>query len=211
MDQNTIFQDSEACMPSYPGIPYHSRISILQEPQDICAIIGDYVNFIAKVHCSGYATFQWYNGSGYPVYNKISSNLFLGPIQHRDFGSYQLKTFDPLTNECILTRWVTLKKREIHPPKYCPLKLHTNPSKPRQITELEGGDYCQGDTVVLCAEFENATSYNWYKDGRKLEFCGENTLVIHSANRNNTGVYEIGAVNDRSGLMVTSEASVYIH
>ena len=82
---------------------------------------------------------------------------------------------------------------------------------PVLLIQPEGGAYSRGSRITLTAHFENATHYQWYKDGVKLEGCVGNTLVINNANLGNTGNYDIYAFNcfDNYSTHVSTRVIVY--
>ena len=95
-------------------------------------------------------------------------------------------------------------------------KIHTEYLPQHQLEQLtpvlliqpEGGAYSRGSRITLTAHFENATHYQWCKDGVKLEGCVGNTLVINNANLENTGDYDLyasnhfGSIYSRTGVVI---------
>ena len=66
---------------------------------------------------------------------------------------------------------------------------------PLLIDNPKGGIYEPGREIILEGRFQNATSYQWYKDGTELKGCKEETLVISNATRDDTGRYVLSAFN----------------
>ena len=173
------------------------QTAILVQPVDIECQIGDTVNISAVVR-SPNPSFQWYNTYGKPLPMQTKPNLRISPVKMGDLGFYRLEIVDGVTQERALTRWVEIKKRKI-------TKLQDRTSKPILVSSSLGGSYRVGGTFKLTVCFDNATAYQWYKDGNRLEGCTGNILTVHNANVSNTGVYVLGAMNSSdTGVMEIS-------
>ena len=193
------------------------EITIKQQPMDTIGRIGAYLNFPVIVEAND-PLYQWYDTNGKAMPRMCKSILAIGPIKEEDFGFYQLRIWEKYTGKTASTRWVELKRAK---PRNTQSDLNTNqqvePNVPPQpfpvqarkeysscqtqqltpvlLTQPEGGAYSRGSNITLTAHFENATHYQWYKDGVKLEGCVGNTLAITNAKLGNTGDYTIYAMN----------------
>ena len=161
-----------------------TTLKILIEPENISCSIGDYANLSAVVKCH-HPSYQWYNEFGSRIPMQTNGNLFLGPIKAEDFGFYRLEIVDITTDERVLTRWVELMNKD-------PIGTET---KPIFVTSSAGGSYRIGSTFTLTAYFRNATYHQWYKDGKMLESCTENSLNVHNINMASSGEYVLAAIN----------------
>ena len=193
-----------------------SELRILIEPIDVTCKIGSSINISAKVRATN-PTFQWFNKYGKPIPKETHNSLKFKSVQKQHFGFYKLEIVDTATREKVMTRWVRIDQSltgtgtglgTINTPD----KPIMRPIKPILFSSPAGGSYKMGSTFTLTAHFRYATSYQWYKDGKRLEGCNGNNLGIHRANLTNNGVYILGAVNfPSSGTMVFTEPiKVYI-
>ena len=188
---HSTIEDSERNEFSYK-LPVQ-KITIVSEPIDVTTELGSYVNLSAKIIASN-PYFQWYNVYGQQIPNKNHSNIFIGPLKQEDFGFYRLEVINTLTGEKALTRWVEIK-----------IQVR---AKPRILQEI--CCICLSEkTALLSAYFENASSYQWYKDGRRLTGCTGNNLEIHNTDWS-TGVYVLGATNPYSGIMETTSGYEFV-
>ena len=178
-----------------PKIQTKQKYIQIEEPVDIECQIGDSISISAVVK-SPNPSFQWYDTYGKPLPTQNRSNLFFNSVMSKDFGFYRLEIVDGVTQERALTRWVQIKKRT---------KLQDRTSKPILVSSSLGGSYRVGGTFELTVCFDNATAYQWYKDGNRLEGCTGNILTVHNANVSNTGVYVLGAMNSSCGLIVNTD------
>ena len=167
-----------------------ANIQIKILPEIIKCQIGNNVNLPVVVH-SPNPSFQWYNEHGNPLPTQNRSNLIFNSVTGKDFGFYRLEVVDRVTQERALTRWVEIKSFKI--------------SKPILVSSSLGGSYRVGGAFELSVCFDNATAYQWYKDGNRLEGCTGNILTVHNANVSNTGVYVLGAMNSSCGLIVNTD------
>ena len=189
---NTFMNDSEKanCVNSRAV----KGIIISSQPNDITVEVGSHINLFAQVIANNNPLFQWYNQHGQPIPNQTYDNLFLSPIKQEDFGYYKLLVLDPLTGEQVFTRWVEI----------IDYYAQLNNSRPKLLEGIVGKCSSYGNTVTLTAHFENATSYQWYKDGYRIHGCTGNSLVIYSPSLCSNGVYVLGATNPNSGVMETT-------
>ena len=188
----------------FPGNLCEPRINILTQPVDIACRIGTYANLSANVW-SPNPSFQWFDQLGNPIQRGDSSCLPFGPVEIGDFGFYRLEIVDRETEEKLLTRWVELKNTGIFVVPVLP-SVEVISHKPILLSSSPGGSYKIGSTFTLNASFRNATAYQWYKDGERLEGCKGNTLVINNANMSNNGMFVLSATNcPFSGLMELAE------
>ena len=175
------------------------NLQIILEPVHITCSIGNSVNLSAVVK-SNNPSFQWYDKEGKWIPMQTNSNLFLRSVRNEDFGFYTLEIMDLTTRDKVLTRWVEIKRDVIGTET---IKTpQTTTSKPILLSSSPGGSYRIGSTLRLTACFRNATAYQWYKDGERLEGCTGNSITIHNANVYNSGLYVLAAVNGtNSGVM----------
>ena len=183
------YQTDSARAPDSPNDGYHeNRIIIILEPIDITAGIGAYINLSAVVR-SPRPTFQWYNSRGEKIPGKINSNLFIGPIKEEHFGFYRVEIADEMLKQSTLSRWVELKNS--NPPRQYVQRIG-----PTLMNAPKGGAFKRGTTVNLFGQFANASYYQWYKNGVKLEGCDGNTLIINNSGVHNSGEYVLLAANE---------------
>ena len=169
-----------------------NSLQILVQPVDITCSLGNSVNLSAVVN-SYNPSYQWYDRFGKPINMQTNSNLFLRSVRNEDFGFYTLEIVDLTTREKVLTRWVEIKRNVIGTET---IKTpQTTTSKPILLSSSPGGSYRIGSTLTLNACFRNATAYQWYKDGDRLEGCTGNSITIHNANVYNSGQYMLAALN----------------
>ena len=169
-----------------------NSFQILVQPVDITCSLGNSVNLSAVVN-SYNPSYQWYDRFGKPINMQTNSNLFLRSVRNEDFGFYTLEIVDLTTREKVLTRWVEIKRNVIGTET---IKTpQTTTSKPILLSSSPGGSYRIGSTLTLNACFRNATAYQWYKDGDRLEGCTGNSITIHNANVYNSGQYMLAALN----------------
>ena len=202
-----IFEDAILHPESNPATQDRKResigITIVSEPIDVITKPGTYVNFSAIVNCTK-PSFQWFNKFGDAIPRKTSNKLAFCPVREEDFGFYRLQITDLLTKRSELTKWVELKKSQPRKSNTFDQKFYVEKieekreeNKPKLLQSPEGGNYQQGDTVRLNGYFENANSYQWFKDGVALEGCIGNVLLISNIYHANTGKYELAAYNGK--------------
>ena len=155
-----------------------SRNIIVIQPSDVSAKLGSYVNISAVVKTSN-ATYQWYNKDGQPINKQNKSNLLIGPITEGDYGFYRLSILDLYSREIVLTRWAEIKD-----------------TTPRLLHRPQDGIFKKGETIRLTAHFENGKYYQWYQNGRRIEGCTGNTLIIENAIIENTGAFSLVVANE---------------
>ena len=165
---NSIFQNNPVhfLQRSPTNVP---EIKILSEPRDAEGRIGSYVNFSAVVQANN-PQFQWYNKHGEPMPQQCRNNLTIGPVREEDFGFYRLEIIDGSTEQSMLTRWTELRKVRPRVHEYNAPRLQLIPTA-----------HFLGPRIFLAAHFVNAASYQWSKDGVKLEGCVCNTLIYAHA------------------------------
>ena len=187
-------------------------ISIIVEPIDITAGEGAYVNLSAVVRAPK-PSYQWYNQEGRPISNKCENNLLIGPITQKDFGFYRLSILDLITNQRKLTQWVEVKNANsgnMYNQKQSIQTYTDNRTMPKLIVQPQGGIFRKGESINLTAHIENASYYQWYKDGTKLDRCTGNVLIITNAVLANTGTYTLLASNEHN-LTIQTEVRVLIN
>eukprot|EP00800_Vazella_pourtalesii_P023656 TRINITY_DN96_c0_g1_i1.p1 TRINITY_DN96_c0_g1~~TRINITY_DN96_c0_g1_i1.p1 ORF type:complete len:186 (-),score=30.49 TRINITY_DN96_c0_g1_i1:213-770(-) len=163
-----------------------TSITIIIQPSDVSAKIGSLVNISAVVKSCN-PTYQWYDKDGQPILNQNKSNLLIGPITESDYGFYRLSIFDLISREIVLTRWAEVKD-----------------ITPRLIQRPQDGEYKKGETIRLTGHFENARYYQWYQNGRRIEGCTGNTLIIEDAISENTGLFSLVAANEDYETNITT-------
>ena len=192
-------------IPSISNKIISADIKILKEPADAIGKINSYVNFSALVEVNN-PTFQWFNQKGEQMRGKCRSNLPIGPVKEEDFGFYRLEITDGVTKEAKLSRWVELKKsvpKTIQHQHYRQEIL-----KPKLVGQTEGRSYVLGSTIIIGAQFENATTYQWFKDGTRLDGCTGTQLQISNATWENRGNYTLVAANTNGDQV---EAIIPVH
>ena len=190
----------------------HSGISILVEPVDITALEGAYINISAVIRATN-PSYQWYNQKGIAIANKCETYLSIGPIAQKDFGFYRLSIIDQITNERVLTRWVEVKQensRISHNTNQMIQPYTDNRTTPQRIIQPQGGIFRKGANINLTAHIENASYYQWYKDGTRLDGCTGNTLIITNAVLANSGTYILLASNEHN-LTIQTQVGVVIN
>ena len=183
----------------------NAEIKILKEPADAIGKINSYVNFSALVEANN-PTFQWYNQKGEQIRGKSRSNLPIGPVKEEDFGFYRLEIMDGVTKEAKLSRWVELKKSV--PKNIQNQHYRQETPKPKLVGQTEGRSYVLGSTIIIGAQFENATTYQWFKDGMKLDGCTGTQLQITNATWENRGNFTLVAANTNGDQI---EAIIPVH
>ena len=194
-----------SCNYEIPTDPFNRNLKISVEPSVVTCQIGSSINIVATVNSSN-TSYQWYNEEGNPIATQSVNNLFFKSVQMKDFGFYRLEIVDLKTGQRVMSRWAEVKRSVIGTETI-------KPSKPILLSSSPGGSYRIGSTLTLNASFRNATAYQWYKDGERLEGCKGNTLMITNANMSNNGIYVLSATNcPFSGIMEMAEGmkiSVY--
>ena len=184
----------------------NNELSIKIQPIDVTTKIGTYVNLSAVVK-SPNPSFQWYNQFGQQIPNKNESNLFIGPVRETDFGFYKLEIIDLTTNQRALTQWVEVKNSNTI--YFDRSSEQTTGNPPELLNHTKSGTYHSGITVELTGHFENATAYQWFKDGHELSGCNGNNLMIVDSKEYNTGTYTLKASNNY-GSETTQQIQVFI-
>ena len=127
-------------------------------------------------------------------------------VTQSDMNEYQQVEPSLIRTEPLPQSSPVQEKRKIHT-EYLP-QHQLEQLTPVLLIQPEGGAYSRGSRITLTAHFENATHYQWYKDGVKLEGCVGNTLVINNANLGNTGDYDLyasnhfGSIYSRTGIII---------
>ena len=133
----------------------------------------------------------------------------LSAKKEEDFGFYRLEITDGVTKEAKLSRWVELKNpmpktiQHQHQHQHQPQLYYSNQQynyiqetpKPKLVWQAEGRSYVLGSTIIIGAQFENATTYQWFKDGMRLYGCTGNQLKITNAAWGNRGNFRLVAAN----------------
>ena len=192
--------DAEYFSSNLPSFEQTREFKIVTQPNDVSCQVGGSINLIAVVE-SDTASFQWYNKYGQPIPMQHRSNLFFRTVQREDLGFYTLEILDQTTMQKLMTRWAEVTEAKPNEAKLLQLRI----SKPILVSSSLGGSYRVGGTFELSVCFDNATAYQWYKDGNRLEGCTGNILTVHNANVSNTGVYVLGAMNSSCGLIVNTD------
>ena len=164
-------------------------------------------------YISCYPSYQWYNQKGIAIANKCETHLSIGPIAQKDFGFYRLSIIDQITNERVLTRWVEVKQensRISHNTNQMIQPYTDNRTTPQRIIQPQGGIFRKGANINLTAHIENASYYQWYKDGTRLDGCTGNTLIITNAVLANSGTYTLLASNEHN-LTIQTQVGVVIN
>ena len=65
-----------------------------------------------------------------------------------------------------------------------------------QQVRPQEGVFKKGETIRLTAHFENAKYYQWYHNGKRIEDCTGNTLIIENAILKNTGLFSLVVANE---------------
>ena len=175
---NQLYTDCE-CREEQFGNNNSCDLSIINGPKDVSTQLGSYVYLSALVKANK-PSFQWYNRFGQPIPNKNKNTLIIDPIKEEDFGFYRLEIIDLITEQRVLTRWVEIKDKYTY-------------------------TVYKGTSFELSYYFDNATKYRWYKDGERMEGLEGNTLHFTNANKENNGVYVLGASNEESGTLVLTK------
>ena len=170
-----------------------STLQILVEPVDIECTLGDSVNLSAVVK-SPNPSFQWYNENGKRIPMQTNCNLTFRSLRKGDFGFYRLIIGDSTTREEKWTRWIEIRNKNAIGTETMDAAFTTY-FLPILVSSSQGGSYRMGSAFTLTAHFRNATAYQWYKDGYKLEGYVGNVLVIRNADVSISGTYVLAAVN----------------
>lgn len=173
------------------------RIQIISQPTDVETSVGFHITISANVETELAPQFQWYDEKGRRILAKCQNSLTLGPMRERDFGFYRLLVGNGSTDETVLTRWVEVRKSHFNNRIPQHGHLQANRSELRVVEPLKGGCFRQGWNISQTAHFENATYYQWYKDGVELKGCIGNTLHIRNVNSGNSGLYALQASNSQ--------------
>lgn len=195
-------------IPSISNKIINPEIKILKEPADEIGKINSYINFSALVEANN-PTFQWFNQKGEQMRGKCRSNLPIGPIKEEDFGFYRLEITDGDSKEAKLSRWVELKKSMPKTIQHQHQYYRQEIPKPKLVGQTEGRSYVLGSTIVIGAQFENAATYQWFKDGMRLDGCTGSELQITNATWENMGTFRLVAANT-NGNQVEAIIPVYI-
>ena len=177
------------------------NLQIVAEPVDITCSLGDSVNLSAVVR-GHRPSYQWFGRDGKRIPKQTNSNLLIRSVESEDFGFYRLEILEITTHERVLTRWIEIKNRN-------PIGTET---KPILVTSSPGGAYRIGSTFTLTAYFRNATYHQWYKDGKILEGCTENSITVSNVNMASSGEYVLAAINGTKDwkMELTTPISVVI-
>ena len=186
------------------------KILITQEPQNILATVGEYAIISFGVSSPYFLTLQWFDGNCSPIASQNQSSLIFRRVKENDFGWYRLLIVDCLNHETVFTNWVELKKRPLPPghstpevcvccrhqsPEYSPYRMPSPIAIPNLVKALNNGSYVTGSNIILSAKFENATTYQWYKNKQKLHGYTRDCFLIMDADLEDTGVYTVKATN----------------
>ena len=208
------------------GTINRSKISITQQPQNILATVGEYARISFGVFSPYFLTLQWYNGNCSPIASQNQSSLVFSRVKEEDFGWYRLLIVDCLNHETVFTHWVELKERPLPPghknpavytcschksPDYNPYRMSSSVAIPNLVKALKSGSYVTGSNITLSAKFENATTYQWYKNKQKLHGYTRDCFLIMDADLEDTGVYTVKATNLHSGITVDEAAFVIVY
>ena len=128
-------------------------------------------------------------------------------VTQSDMNEYQQVEPSLIRTEPLPQSSPVQEKRKIHT-EYLP-QHQLEQLTPVLLIQPEGGAYSRGSRITLTAHFENATHYQWYKDGVKLEGCVGNTLFINNANLGNTGDYDLYASNHFGSIYSRTRIIIY--
>ena len=200
-----------------------SKISITNEQQNILAAVDERIIISFRVSSPYFLSLQWFGGNCLPIASQNKSSLVFIEVKEEDFGWYRRLISDCLNGESVFTKWVELKKRPQQPsyiaPAVCSCCRHQSPdynpnssvSTPSLVKPLKGGSYVSGNDIVLNARFNNATTYQWYKNDEILNGQTRDSLITIDADREDSGVYTVKATNLYSGIVVVVKALVIVY
>ena len=227
-------QDKLALSPKHT-----SELNIIAEPIDAIGKIGSYVNFFARIQANNpqYQWYDK-NGTPMPRMCKSTLTIGPVREEDFGFYRLEItdgitnqavltRWAELKKAQRRLTQSDMNEYQQVEPslirteslPQSSPVQtrrqytdFHTKPQQqptPKLLIQPEGGAYSRGSRVTLTAHFENATHYQWYKDGVKLEGCVGNTLAITNAYLGNTGEYTIYAMNSNNFHSVKTQVTIY--
>ncbi len=139
--------------------------TITQQPQDVQTCLGNSASF--SVSADNATSYQWYHNDN-PISGATSQTLTINSVSASDTGIYYCKVankFDTTTSNS------------------AKLSLYPDP----QITAQSGDQTVnEGENVQLSVTAQNATAYQWKKDGNPLSddghFSGTTTSTLQISN-----------------------------
>lgn len=139
--------------------------------------------------------YQWYKNS-VAIQGQVDSQIWLQFLSDRDNGTYHVTVnSDPVCPE--------VKSNSFN------IDIKSKP----QITLQPVGKTtaCMGETVQLVANTNNATGFQWFKDGTQLPGATTNTLVINNLSGSNSGKYWLRVNGSAPCLPIITDTAQVIH
>ncbi len=148
--------------------------TITQQPQDIETCLGNSATF--SVTANDATSYQWYHNNN-PISGATNSTLTINSVSSSDTGAYYCKIFNDFDSTVSNIARLTI----------APDPVITSQSGDQTVNE--------GDNVQLTVSAQNATSYQWKKDGNPLSDNGHfsgtttNSLQISNVTSSDAGQY----------------------
>ncbi len=127
-------------------------------------------------------TYQWFR-NGSPISGATSATLNLNNVTTLNAGNYTVE----VSGTC-------------GPPVVSNIAVITVESAPIYITQPSSGTYCQGDEMILQAQFSNnVNDYQWWHNGNQVQFTSNPSYTVSSVTSANQGTYVLVAYNNCGG------------
>src|SRR5688572_22621346 len=157
-------------------------ISILEQPQSQEVGVGDNVNFRVVARGTAPLRYQW-RRNGVDIFGGMSSTLLIPNVQPEDAGNY---TVVITNNFSAVTSRVAVLTVQVPP---------TIVQQPQSITVPAGS------SATFSVLAENATIYQWFKDGAPIPNATNTFYAIPNAQAADAGGYSVAVSNAFAGTI----------
>lgn len=157
---------------------YCSSPMILQQPLDQEACTGEQASFSAQAE-SG-ATFQWFRGEEL-ILGATDATLTIENVTVDDVDLYSVE----VTKRCGDVQ-TSLRSQSVFLNVPAPVALLSSPA---------GDELCAGDDWTVFVSANNASSFQWFRDGEPLEGETSFFLFLTDVGITDGGVYTVRAIN----------------
>ncbi|MBQ4536691.1 MAG: immunoglobulin domain-containing protein [Lachnospiraceae bacterium] len=178
----------------------HKNLKITGQPQAIALVEGETGSLSVTAEGQGTVKYQWYKDN-VAISGATSATLNLGAVELADAGAYKVVVSDDNSaqngtkSSSVVT--VTVDKK---------LVITT---QPRSITLVEGAN----GSLSVTAAGQGTLTYQWYKDGVKLDGKTSATLSLSAITAEQAGKYTVVVSDANSatkGSLTSSEAVVTV-
>ena len=157
-------------------------ISILEQPQSQSAGVGSTINFRVTARGTAPLRYQW-RRNGANIFGAMSSTLIIPDVQSDDAGNYTVvitNNFSAITSQiAVLTVQV--------PPNIV--------QHPQSLTVPAGS------SATFSVLAENATIYQWFKNGTAIPNATNTFYAIPNAQATDAGGYSVAVSNAFTGII----------